>query len=102
MAGLLSPPPMKTASRNERRIQVVPMGIVAFDEIDLPVALILLERFLALDRPEHALAMLVPDKPLQAVFLRELVDLTLAMLPDTPSEVACHADIKRAVLPVAQ
>jgi hypothetical protein len=37
-------PPINTAPDGERHVQVVPMRIIAFDRIDLPVASILLER----------------------------------------------------------
>ena len=58
MAGPLSRPSMNTASGDEHHVQVVPMRIVAFDQIDLPVAFILLERLLAPDRRDHALTVL--------------------------------------------
>jgi hypothetical protein len=48
------------------------MRIVAFDQIDLPVALILFERLLAPARRDHALVLLVPDKPLQSVLSGEM------------------------------
>jgi hypothetical protein len=47
MAGLLSRPSMNAASEEERHVQVVPMRIVAFDQIDLSVAFIFLERWIA-------------------------------------------------------
>src|SRR5438094_10509900 len=80
MAGLLSRPSMNTASGDEHHVQVVPMRIVAFDQIDLPVAFILLERLLALDCRDHALVLLVPDKPLQSVLLRKPIDHALTGL----------------------
>ncbi|MGH6888855.1 MAG: hypothetical protein ACREHF_06630, partial [Rhizomicrobium sp.] len=36
-------------------------------EVDLPVAPVFLQRFLAPDGGDHAVMMLVPDEPLQAV-----------------------------------
>jgi hypothetical protein len=38
---------MHTASADEHHVQVVPMRIVAFDQIDLSIAFILLERWIA-------------------------------------------------------
>jgi hypothetical protein len=50
MAGPLSQPSMTTASEDEHHVQVVPMRIVAFDQIDLPLAFILLEQRFTLNR----------------------------------------------------
>ena len=77
------------------------MRIVALDQIDLPLALIPLERLLALDRRRHALENFIPDKPLQSVLLCKPVDDALAVLPGALFEAAGHACVKRAVLPVA-
>src|SRR5438477_9678400 len=101
MAGLLSRATMNTASKDQRHVQVVPMRIVTFDQVDLPVASIFLERLLAPDRRDHALVVLVPDKSLQSIRLRESIDHALTVLPYALPEVVRHTGIERAVFPVA-
>ena len=100
MAGPLSRPSMNTASGEEPLVQVVPIGIVPFDRIDLPVTLVFFERFLPLNCGDHALVMFIPDEPLQAVFLGEPVDDAFAVLPHASNQVAGCTDLERAMLSV--
>src|SRR4051812_1827788 len=48
-------------------VEIVPMRVVAFDQIDLPFALVALDRCLALDRRFHVRMPFVPDEAMKAI-----------------------------------
>src|SRR5215212_7787005 len=85
----------------EDLVQVLPFGVHGVDEPDLPGARPVLHRALALDRVADVLEALVPDEPPQPVCLREPLDGAGAVLPGAQREVGGHAEIERAVAPIA-
>jgi hypothetical protein len=86
----------------EARVQIVPIGVRTLDQLDLPLALPLLERLLALDRINDAIEGLEPDQSLYAVAFCEPVDQAFAMLVDPAQQFAGDADVQRPVLPARQ
>src|SRR5258708_38194183 len=70
----------RTVFDEELREEGVPVRIVALDQVDLPLALVLFQPLLAVDRSLDAVVPLVPDEPLDAVLFGEPVHRTVAML----------------------
>jgi hypothetical protein len=64
----------------EHRIEIGPIGILALDEVDLPLTRPFLHGLLALDSCKHVLEGLIVDEALHAVSLREAWNDALAML----------------------
>src|SRR5215212_8596362 len=85
----------------EDLVPILPFGVHGVDEPDLPGARPVLHRALALDRVADVLEALVPDEPPQPVCLREPLDGAGAVLPRAQREVGGHAEIERAVAPIA-
>src|ERR1700761_7258204 len=81
-------------------IQIDPFRVLAFDQIDLPLSLVALQRCLPLYRCGHAFVGLEPDQSLETVLLRETCNFALAMLPYAFRQLACHTDIDRPVTAV--
>ena len=55
----------------QRGIQVDPMRIGAFDQVDLPGPHVMFQRLLPLDRFARAAELLVPDEHVHAIFAGE-------------------------------
>src|SRR5215212_5934864 len=85
----------------EDLVPILPFGVHGVDEPDLPGARPVLHRALALDRVADVLEALVPDEPPQPVCLREPLDGAGAVLPRAQREIGGHAEIERAVAPIA-
>src|ERR1700749_45322 len=77
--------------------QIAPEDVVLLNQIDLPFALVLLKTRLAHNRGVNIFKCLGINEHLHAVFLRESLDETLAMLPDATRKVVRYADVERAV-----
>ncbi len=91
---------MDAAFAGEHGIEVLPIGIVPLDEVDLPVTQILLERLLPTDGVSHRFVRLVPDEPFQPVPLGEARKPPLFVLADPREQLAGDADVERPMLPV--
>ncbi len=76
------------------------MGIVPLDQVNLPIARILLQRLLSSNGMGHGLVLFVPDQPLQTVLLREAGDASFLVLTDTREKLAGDAYVERPVLAV--
>ena len=59
------------SNTGQRRVQIKPMRIGAFDQVDLPCAGVVFDCLLALDRFAHVGELLVPDEHVDAIFARE-------------------------------
>ena len=73
------------------------MGIVAFDQVDLPVPLPFLELLLAAKRSSRRLVNLKPHEPIDPVAPGEAGDEFLLVLLNPPGKVGCRADLKGSV-----
>jgi len=58
--------------------------------------------FFGNDGVQHRRMLLVPNKPLAAVLLREATDDAGAMLPNALRQIRCDAGVERAVSPICQ
>lgn len=76
------------------------MRVVCFHQIDLVLAPVGFEGFLAPDGRFDPFVHLVPDERLAAVLLREPPEDAFPVLPDTLHKIGRDAGIERAVLPV--
>jgi hypothetical protein len=68
-------------------MEVDPMRIVAFNQVDLPVSLPFLELLLAVKRSSRRLVNLKPYEPIDAIALGEAGDELFLVLPNPPREV---------------
>lgn len=88
----------RSMARARRRIeQVLPLGVHALDEPDLPRPPSFLELLLAPDGIGHGLVKLVVDALLHAVPLGEAVDEALAVLGHTVRERTRDPDVEDAI-----
>ncbi len=76
--------------------QVVPVRIFPLDQVELPVAKIPLDRFLALNGRCDAFVRLEPDEAFEVVILRKAGDCACLMFADAPVQIAGYADIQSA------
>ena len=77
--------------------KVAPLGIVAFDQIELPLARPLLQRLFALDSVADALEELTMYELGHAIFLSEAGHQSLLVLIDSSSDVVCYSYIERSI-----
>src|SRR3954468_16799048 len=77
--------------------QVAPMGIVLFDQLNLPVAAPVLELLFARDRLVRGWVVFGVDQAVYRVLLDELRALAAAMLFETGAKIIGHADVERSV-----
>ena len=80
--------------------EVVPMRIGLLDQIELQFALVLLDRFFALDRLDDQLMWLVPDQALETVGRCKAGKRAVHVLGDARDQIGSHADVERATPPV--
>ena len=81
----------------EGRIEVNPIGILLFDEVDLPLAWPILHGLLALDCAMKVSKLIIPNQSMNPVTFGEAFEHILAVLCDAAHEVPCDAHVKRAV-----
>ena len=80
--------------QSPRHGEVGPVGIVRFNEVDLPGAMPALELLFAADRPVHGLEELGMDEAVNAVARGETRTLGGPVLPNAGGEIGRHADIQ--------
>ena len=73
------------------------MRVLALDQVDFPGTDIMLERLLALDRLVDVRELLVPDEPVNLVFLCELGADACAMFMDTLDQAVRDTDVHCAM-----
>jgi hypothetical protein len=78
-------------------IEIIPVRVVAFDEIDLSFALVLLEGLFPLDRRDNGFVLFEPDQPVHCIGLCEPRDQALTMISRSARQLAGHADVERSV-----
>src|SRR5690349_9570387 len=77
------------------RVQLVPVGIRFFDQLDLPLAIPLFHRLFTVDRIADIGEPLEPHQPVHAVFRREAGNRAGFVLLDPKRESAGDADVER-------
>jgi hypothetical protein len=70
------------------------MRVVVLDEVDLPVALPFLQLLLAMKCSSRGFVNLEPDESLALVPSGEAGDEFVLVLPNSPRESGCRADVK--------
>jgi hypothetical protein len=81
----------------EARVQILPLRVVFFDEIDLPLTRPMLHRFLALNGKMDIAEAFVPNQTVNAIFLGKAFAHTFLMLPRSADNVGGDADIECAI-----
>ena len=76
--------------------KVAPVRVLASNQVELPVAVPVLELLLALDCGFHRLEQLEVDQPMYGVALAKPLDRALAVLPEAGDQIGGHADVDRA------
>jgi hypothetical protein len=87
-------------SSEQRRIQVLPLGVHLLDQPDLPRTGPLLDVLFPLNGWQDLLVPLEPNQALQAVSARESRLAACSVLPTTPDNVRRYANLQRAILSV--
>jgi hypothetical protein len=78
--------------------EVVPVRVVGFNQVDLPVAVPVFQLLFARDGRRHVSEEFVTDKPINGVARRETFDRASAMLVEARDQVGRHADVERTVM----
>src|SRR5262249_6415775 len=79
-----------------------PDGIVLLDQSYLPVAIPFLDLLLARDSGADVAVSFVPDKDVDAVFLREAAHQIVLVLPCAAKHIVGHTGVKRAIAAARQ
>ncbi len=97
VSGSILPPTLFQRRQAEPDGQVMPIGVLALDQIDLPLASPILELFLPCDRGGHVAKHLISNEPVDFVSRSEALDGALTVLPKPFDQVACDTDVERPV-----
>ena len=73
----------------------MPIGVLALDQVDLPVAMPALQLLFAGDGVGHVVEQLESNEPMHTVVTCKAGHEVFTMLPDTADEVRRDANIKR-------
>jgi hypothetical protein len=71
--------------------------VVAFEQIDFPVALPLFDLLLAAERGSRRLVNLKPNESIDLVALGEAGNEFILVLPNSPPEVGCRAEVEGSI-----
>ena len=77
--------------------QIDPLRVFRFNQIDLPLAMPVLQLFFARDRTRHIVEHFKPDEPVDSIFGRIAGGKFAAMLIKAREQVRRYADIQRAI-----
>jgi hypothetical protein len=75
----------------------MPVGVLAFDQVDLPLPVPALQLLLAQDRAFHVAEKFVADEPMDLVAAGKAFDAAVPVLPEPAEKVAGDPDVKSAV-----
>jgi hypothetical protein len=84
------------------RVQVIPIRVFFFNQLNLPIAFPFLNTFLASDGYVHIFVNLKPHQRLDSVLFCESVSLVVLVLPDASDQIARYADVERAITCASQ
>ena len=82
--------------------EILPMPILAFEQIDLPLAVPALELLFASDGGDHVVEHFEMDEAMNFISLREAGNDVVAVLPEPRDEIGCDAEIQRSVVTVRE
>jgi len=77
--------------------QIAPIGVRCLDQLDLPLALPILDLLLARDRGVHRPGEFEPDERLHAIAVGEAAETAVAVLADALGQVRGDAGVERPV-----
>ncbi len=97
VSGSIRPLAVRQWRKAKAHRKVVPIGVLALDQVDLPLPMPALELLLASDGGRHVAKYFVSDQRVDAVALCEALDLAVSMLPQPSNEVRGYADVECAV-----
>src|SRR5260221_11416625 len=81
--------------------EIAPIGIHAFDEVDLPGARQMFQRLFALDGGSDIRCRFEPHQLRYAIALGEAIDNAIAMLDTATEKIIVDTDLKRSARLVA-
>jgi hypothetical protein len=87
---------------SEARVEVYPVRVVPFKQIDFPVSFPFLELFFAAKCHRPDFVGFKPNEPVDLVPFREAGNETVLVLPNTPREIGSHAGVKCSLLLLAR
>ncbi|MEY4880549.1 MAG: hypothetical protein RJB62_2018 [Pseudomonadota bacterium] len=83
-------------------IQIVPAGVLRFDQLDFTSPVPSLAPLLSRDGLTNIQVQFVPDKNMHAIFLGETVNRVILVLPCPRKEIAGNARVERSVATARQ
>ena len=83
----------RAASKLNAGVEVQPVWIVPFDQIDFPVAFPLLELFFTVQCCGRGFVSLKPNQPLDLVPFRESGNEAVFVLPNASREIGSRTDV---------
>ena len=98
VSGPISPPTRSHRFEAQPHGQVAPFGVLAVDQVDLPLPPPVLELLLAGDRVNHLVEHLEVDEAMDPVARGETGQGVVPMLPQAPHQVGRNSDVQRAVM----
>src|SRR6476661_2068237 len=93
-----SGPSRRNISAEDSFVEIVPIRISLFNQLQLPSALPFLEACLAINRVTDLAELLEMDKHLHVISFREAWDHSRPVLPNAARKIVSYADIKSSVL----
>jgi len=77
--------------------QIMPIGVLAFDQVDFPLPVPALQLLFAQNGPLHVAEQFVADEAVDPIAAGEAFDCTVAVLPKPRNQIARDADVNCAV-----
>jgi len=77
--------------------QIMPVGVLALDQIDLPLSVPAFELFLSRDGGAHVTEDFITDEAMDGISGGKPVDCTIPVLPQPRDQIAADADIECTV-----
>lgn len=77
--------------------QIVPVRVIAPDQVDLPLPVPALELFLSRDGRNHIAEHFISDEAMDGISTGEAFDCVIPVLPQPRDQIAGDADIERPV-----
>src|SRR5215813_5381400 len=77
-------------------IEIIPVWIVLFDELDLPGSIPFLETFFAENRLFDAVILFEVHQPMNPILLGETLDEIHSMFIDSSHQIVCNANVQCA------
>jgi hypothetical protein len=83
--------------RHQSRVQIIPIRIFFFNQLNFPVAFPFLDLFLARDGGVHIFVNFKPHQRFNTILFCESVSLVVLVLPNAADQIARYTDVERAI-----